>query len=140
MAFTYDESRAPLMVITSEGDSSDADFDAYLARMAQLLQRRQRYAILFDARRAARPTPKQRHKQADWMKTHAAALRANNAGIAFVIDNPVVRGALTAILWLQPMPAPHKIVATPEQGERWLCELLASEGLRVPPPGRNAPK
>lgn len=132
MPFSYDDSRSPLLIITSTGDATDQEFDAYLTRMTQLLDRGQRYAILFDARHAGRPPPKQRQKQAEWMKTHAPSLRAHNAGIAFVIDNAIVRGALTAILWLSPMASPHRVVATMEQGEHWLTELLAAEGLTVP--------
>ena len=133
MAFFYDDSRLPLFVVRSDGEATDAEFDAYLAHMSRILTRAARYAVLFDARGAARPTPRQRQKQADWMKQHASSLRQHNVGIAFVIESAIVRGALTAILWLSPMAAPHKVVATPEQAERWLSELLAAEGLKIPP-------
>ncbi len=136
MAFSYDESRAPLMVITSRGEATDQQFDAYLAHMSGWLTRGDRYGILFDARGAGRPPPKQRQRQADWMKQNDARLRQCNLGIAFVIDNAIVRGALTAILWLSPMASPHKVVATMDQGEGWLVEVLQSHGLRVPPRSR----
>ena len=132
MGFSFDESRLPLLVVTFVGESTDAEFDAYLARMTQMVRRGSRYGVLFDARAAARPTPRQRQKQADWMKEYAPSLRANNAGIAFVIESAVVRGALTAILWLSPMPTSHNVVATVAQAEEWLAQLLANEGLSFP--------
>lgn len=44
---------------------------------------------------------------------------------AFVLASPLVRGLLTAILWISPMPAPHEIVATVAEAEAWLNERLA---------------
>jgi hypothetical protein len=138
--FLYDESRAPLVVVTSVGDTSDAEFDIYLEQMTALLARRTRYGVLLDARRSSRPPPKQRQKQADWMTKHASALRERNVCIAFVIDNAIVRGALTAILWLQPTPAPHKVFGDMDAAERWVLDLLRAEGLEVPkaPAARRA--
>jgi hypothetical protein len=136
--FHYDDTRAPMVVITSSGDSTNEEFDAYLTTMTKLLQKRQRYGIVLDARRSARPSPVQRQKQADWMKRYAAEIRAYNVGIGFVIDNAIVRGALTAILWLQPTPAPHRVFASLDAAERWVTELLQQEGLRVPPPRGRA--
>lgn len=133
MPFRIDQSRAPLMVITSEGGASDAEFDRYLAEMTAMLGTLPRYAVLMDARAAARPPATQRQKQAAWMKQHHDELARYTVAMAFVIDNPIVRGALTAILWLQPMPMPHKLFARVADAERWLVERLGDEGLRVPP-------
>jgi hypothetical protein len=133
VALLYDDSRAPLVVVTSTGESSNEDYDAYLERLTALVRRRQRYAIVFDARRSARPTPRQRQKQADWMQANSSAIRSYNVGIAFVIDSAIVRGALTAILWLQETPSPHKVFASLDGAEQWVSGLLAKEGLRVPP-------
>ena len=58
------------------------------------------------------------------MKANHDKSAAYCAGYAFVIDSAVVRGILTAILWLAPMPAPHVVVSTVEEGERWLREKL----------------
>jgi hypothetical protein len=135
--FRYDDSRAPLLVVTSSGNSTNEEFDAYLKIMTEMLGRHPRYGIIMDARQSARPSPTQRQKQADWMKQHAATIRARNVGIGFVIDNAIVRGALTAILWLQPTPAPHKVFASVEAAERWVTELLEQEGLKVPPRPRG---
>ncbi|MBC7173876.1 MAG: hypothetical protein H5U40_15655, partial [Polyangiaceae bacterium] len=52
-------------------------------------------------------------------------------GYAFVISSSLVRGALTAILWLAPMPAPHRVVGTVGEGEAWLRGLLGVSVTRV---------
>jgi hypothetical protein len=67
-----------------------------------------------------------RSLQAEWMKLHAAEIRLNTLGIAFVISSPLVRGALTAILWLQPLACPHLVTADLDQGIAWARQKVAS--------------
>jgi len=113
------DSGFPLIVVTFEGAVEDHEFDRYLARLDTLWQRQTRSVIVLDATHAARTPATQRQKQAEWLKENHALLRAYSAGTAFVIDSPLVRGGLTAILWLQPLPTPHVVVATLAEAERW---------------------
>ena len=53
------------------------------------------------------------------MKHNDALLRTYSAGSAFVISSPLVRGGLTAILWLQALPSPFIVVATRPEAESW---------------------
>lgn len=135
MPIDYDESRSPLVVITSRGSTTDPDFESYLAKMIATLSLKRRYGVLFDARDAERPTPAQRRRQAQWMKEHAPLLKQYSVGMAFVIDKAIIRGSLTAILWLQPMPMAHTVCATVDAAEAWLGERLKAVGLR--PGGRH---
>ena len=48
------------------------------------------------------------------------ALGDGSGAEAFVIDSPIVRGALTAILWIQPLPYEHRIVGTRADANAWL--------------------
>jgi hypothetical protein len=66
-----------------------------LARLDAHIACRLRCGFIFDATRAGRSSATQRRKQAEWMKTNEAVLRACSAGYAFVINSPLVRGALT---------------------------------------------
>jgi len=118
-AIRVDESRFPLMVVTFEDTVDDDQFGAYLATLDAHIARRVRCAFVMDATRAGRTSAVQRRRQADWMKENEHVLRTYSAGYAFVISSPLIRGALTAILWLQPMPAPHVVVGTFGEGERW---------------------
>jgi hypothetical protein len=130
-AISFDERRWPLVRITFRGNASDDEFDGYLARMTQLVSRGQKIATLLDARGTGAVSPVQRKKQAEWQKRHADALRRNVVGTAFVIDSSLVRGALTAILWLSPLPQPHHVTATPEEAERWARHQLQASGGNV---------
>lgn len=51
-----------------------------------------------------------------------------------MIDSPIVRGALTAILWLSPLPQPHLVTASMAEAERWTLDKL-----RRAPAGASLP-
>ncbi len=128
-AILIDESRFPLVVVTFPGSYSDQEFDRYLETMSGLLQRRTKNVTVLDARQSGSPPAKQRAKQAAWMKDNRALLEQYSCGSAFVISSPIVRGALTAILWLQPMPVAHTVVATLAEAEQWAATRLRAAGV-----------
>lgn len=112
------------LTVTFEGTLSDDEFAAYLDQYGARLIRHARYALTIDARNAGVPNSHQRRLQANWMKRHQADVGQRCVGIAFVITNQLVRGALTAILWLQPLPAPSEVVADVETARRWCHKRL----------------
>ncbi len=125
----FDQSRWPLVVVTHHGAPTDEEFDAYLLKLKENLDRavreRMKTVLIFDATHASGSSAKQRQKQAAWMKQHEAPSRLHSAGYAFVIPSTVVRGALTAILWLSPMPAPYVVVATLGEAESFCFKMLS---------------
>lgn len=133
-----DESRFPLVVVTFREVADDREFDAYLDRMSALVRRQKKNVVILDASEAGAAPASQRKKQADWITQNSELLRAHSLGTAFVISSPLVRGMLTAIFWLQPMPNPHAVVGTYAEAERWAIEQLARVGLTAPPAARFA--
>ncbi len=124
-SIVVDDSRRPILVVRFEGLVSDAEFETYLGDMEAQLKPGERVCTILDARVAGRAPPRQRKMQADWLARNAARLRQCSVGSVFVITSPLVRGVLTAILWLQPMPVAHAVVATMEEAERWANARLA---------------
>jgi hypothetical protein len=116
MGLSYDESRFPLVLITFEGTTSDSEWESFLrgleATTARCFREEQRVGFVVDTTKGRPASAAQRRALADWMNAHDASSRATCAAFAFVIPNPVVRGALTAVLWLARMPAPHRVTAT----------------------------
>lgn len=117
---TVDVSAWPFVRVTYVGTVDDAAFERYVQEQAALLKRKERYVILFDARRSGMPSAKQRQRMASYMRSHQDELRRFCRRGAFVIDSPLVRGALTAILWLQPLPFEHEVFADIEAAEGFL--------------------
>lgn len=122
----FDETRFPIVVVTFAGTATDAEFHAYLAAMSRMIRKKQVTATILDASEAGSTPAVQRRLQAEWLKINAELLRVYSAGTAFVITSPLVRGALTAILWVQPMPSPHTVVGTLGQAEAWAKKQLAA--------------
>ena len=129
----FDDSRFPIVRVTFVGVVTSEEFERYLDSMTKLLLRRQMNVMVLDASRAGLSPPIQRRRQAEWMKEHDAELRRYSKGTAFVITSTLVRGALTAILWLQPMPTPHVVVSTIEEAETWARSKLRDAGVEIRP-------
>ncbi len=119
MPYRFDATTLPLLRITFAGSVDDAAFRAYLGEYRAVLAQGKPYAVLLDASEAGVPSSAQRKLQADFMRDNAGAMGAVCVGGAFVIQSTLVRGALTAILWLQPMPFRHVVVSTMAEGEAW---------------------
>ncbi len=131
-AITIDTARWPLVSIRFFGAADDATFGGYLAEYDRLLERNERYGILLDALESAAPSARQRSLQAAWMKERQGKLAERCVAGGFAIASPLVRGALTAILWLQPLPFPHSVHATVFDAENWVRSRMKASGLVVP--------
>jgi hypothetical protein len=127
-SIVIDDSRRPIIVVRFDGLVSDAEFERYLGELEAQLEPGQRVCTILDARLAGRAPPRQRKLQADWLARNAGRLRESSVGSVFVITSALVRGVLTAIMWLQPMPVPHAVVATMDEAERWAESRLAAAG------------
>ncbi len=138
MSYVIDDRRWPLLKVIWKGAVTNEEFMAYLGELERNLARTNaagtRTAILMDARSAAATDSVQRRMQAEWMKANELACRRLCVGFGFVLDSALVRGALTAILWLAPLPAEHLVCSTIEEAEKWLCQRLQAAGVIVPPP------
>jgi hypothetical protein len=130
-----DETRWPLILVTFTGVATDDEFTAYLEEHARLVCRREKKVMVIDAMRAGTTQPTQRKQQAEWQRQHEKALAAYSLGTAFAIGSAIVRGALTAILWVQPLPNPHFVAASLADAERWAAARLLDAGLRAPVTG-----
>jgi hypothetical protein len=124
----------PLLTFVFRDHVSEADFDAYLTAYERVIARGDHWVSIFDARDVKPLEAKLVRRQAEWIKRHAEVLTARNLGIAFVIPSPMIRGVLKAILWLQPLPQQHVVVANMDAAHAW-CELqLRGAGLQATRP------
>lgn len=119
-----DGSDPDLLTVRFSGTVDDASFQRYLDAVYTRMKAGKRYALLIDALDAAVPPPPQRRMQIDFTAKHHERMVVC-CGIAFVIGSPLVRGALTAILWFQPMPVEHAIVASVDEASSWCRAQIA---------------
>jgi hypothetical protein len=121
-----DESKFPRVYVTwPSGALEDEAFESAVLAMSALLKRGVPYVIIHDARRAVRPTPKQRAFAAEHQKKDAEPTRRLLKGVALVTASPLIAGVLTAVNWIFPAPYPQKTFSTLSAAEAWATAQLA---------------
>jgi hypothetical protein len=119
-------SDGPLIIVTYYGAATNDQYAAYLDELTAFTQHnrnRTSMVVINDASRWIRSNAEQRRMQADWIAKNTDMLRERTAGVSFVISSAVVRGGLTAILWLSNMPCPYRVTGTLEESLEWAREL-----------------
>lgn len=91
-----------------------------------LLKQPGRKVCLFDLTKATTGTARQRQTQAAWIGKNEEALARDFAAAAIVTDSAIVRGTVTAIFWIRPLPFPTRVVATLEAADAWLSPYRAA--------------
>ena len=128
-----------ILTVTFYRHPSEAEHEAHLAQLSDIIEKgkvRQEYrwVVINNLKVVFQGSAMYRRRQADWMKDHEDELRHRTAGIGFVMDSQIMRGALTAVLWLAPLPCPHRIFATIGDAMLW-----AREHCRIPVDPRARP-
>jgi hypothetical protein len=135
MSITHDVEFLPLLVVTHVGVATDDEFARHLAAVQANMYgpRAGRRIVIHDATWGGPTSAVQRRMQADWLKAHEDQLRKLTIASVFVIPSTFVRGVLTAILWLQPLPTEHHVTSTLSEALDWADKRLMREGLAVQP-------
>ena len=130
-ALKVDLSQNPIVYVHWRGPVSNDEMADYLAELTSFVRRPEqgRHVLIYDAR-GARPTATQRAMQGAWMKDNFELLAQRGLGTVFIFDNALIRGALTAVLWISRMPTDYTIVASQSEADRWAHERLADSGHR----------
>jgi len=134
VVFSADESEWPIVKLTIEGYFTPTDMREYFELADRLVGGDRRYAMVYDARNLKTPDAAFVRKQAQWTKANLEGMGRMNLGMAFVINNAMVRGFLRAVLYWQRLPVPHSVHDNLDSGLEWArerCEL-------VKPPGAGA--
>lgn len=100
----------------------------------RLLDRRQTFIAITDTRAIQeRGSPKQRALIADWTRSIAPMVSRYSKGHAVVVQNGLIRGALTAINWLHKTPVPEAYFTQLGDAVDWCIERLETEKIPVSP-------
>jgi hypothetical protein len=68
--------------------------------------------------------------QARFMKEYRETIEQRVVGVAFSLPTPLMRGVLRGVLMLQPMPCPHTVVGTEQEGVAWVKARLWTDHVR----------
>ena len=122
-----DTSHWPIVIHTTVGSPTDAQFDAYIREATELLLREGPHVAVLDSTRLGRPSAYARARKKDWLEQYGNALRQSCLGTAFVLSSPVARFAAATILLVRPFPTPWVVCATLEEALVWARQLLSSD-------------
>ena len=77
-------------------------------------------------------SPKQRATIAEWTKRIEPLVRSYSKGHAVVVDNALVRGAMTAVSWLHKTPVPEAFFTRYDEAVDWCIGQLEKSAIVVP--------
>mgnify|MGYP006999982045 CR=1 FL=1 len=121
VAFTLDSASFPSVKLTLRGALGLRDAETMTkAIQERVFARKEAYTLLIDATHAGVPGADVRRHFAEFSIKNRAHTRGYCKGEAYVMPNALVRGALTAVMWLSPFEYPHKVVGTVNEARAWL--------------------
>jgi hypothetical protein len=115
--------RNDLIFVTYHSGATDEQYKAYLDAMTRhafdAAKANHVFGQVHDTSLWTRSTAKQRQMQADWIEQHKDFLGKRCAAVSFVVTSALVRGGLTAVLWMSSFPMPYKVFAALGEAEYW---------------------
>lgn len=101
-----------------------AHLDQETRRIKQLLSQRGRLAaekavVIVDGSVALMPPAEARKLQADWLKTNKDLLQLVTHKLGFVLPNPILRGFVSAVFYLVPLPIPSETLGSLDEAVAW---------------------
>ncbi len=127
----FDTHQYPLVYIAYPDAFSDEAWDDLIAQFDPLLDRKQPFGWVNDARTPHLPNARNRAALAAHHKKRAADYREWAKGAATVSQSRLVRGVITAIEWIHPAPFPHRLVSTTAEAERFVRGRLGLSSSRL---------
>lgn len=125
---------APLIVFTIHDTLTLDDIDAMFDSWRTVLGRKERFVSVSDARGAkGMPSAKERARVAECIRSIEAQSMRYSLGNATIVSSPVMRGAMTAIEWIQKPKVPSAYFGTMLEGCDWCIQRLRDAGLPPTP-------
>jgi hypothetical protein len=107
-----DETSWPIVVVRMPADEISAvEWKEYLGTLGSWIARHEPFVIVMDLRHARPLDAKQRQALGEEVRRRGATDRSL-AGLAHIVDNPFLRGVLTAVAWIARPGYPVKAFAT----------------------------
>ncbi len=132
----FDESAWPLVYVRYPSNGLDDEgLEIFLDRIMSYLRRRDKFACLIDCRGMTMAhTANQRRRITDWLaEPELQRLAPHAIAISVLFRSALIRGALTAVNWIKPPPAPVKAFGSVADSAPWLRQRLAEEGISLTP-------
>ena len=132
----FDETAWPLAYVRYPSNGlNDEGLEVFLERILSYLRRHEKFACLVDCRGMTMAhTANQRRRITEWLaEPELERLSPHAVGIAVLFRSTLIRGALTAVNWVKPPPAPVKAFGSVADAAPWLRDRIGEGNISLTP-------
>jgi hypothetical protein len=131
----FDHNAWPLLYVRFPSiPLSDEGFEYFIERYTTTVERRIPFATILDSRGLTTAiTANQRKRLTEWFDVTGDLAGEHHFGIAVLISNAIIRGALKAVTWVRPIPGPIKPFGSIADASTWVREIFAEQRIPITP-------
>ena len=131
----FDDNAWPLLYVRFPSKPlSDEGFEYFIERYTATVERRIPFATILDSRGLTTAiTAHQRKRLTEWFDVTGDLAGEHHFGIAVLISNALIRGALKAVTWVKPIPVPIKPFGSIADAAPWVREIFAEQRIPITP-------
>jgi hypothetical protein len=132
----FDEAAWPLLYVRFPSKPlSDEGFEYFIERYTGVVERRIPFATILDSRGLTTAiTAHQRKRLTEWFDVTGDLAGEHHFGIAVLISNAIIRGALKAVTWVKPIPVPISPFGSIADAAPWVHQIFAEQNIPITPP------
>jgi hypothetical protein len=128
-----DTSQWPIVVCTNEGAMGPDETSIFLKGLTDVLERRERYATVFDSSKLATFKMGDRDKIVQWLKDNDARLKQYSIGSGVVLSSAALRFVISGVLLVYTPASPIKVFPTLAAAMAWAKAAVATDAMRAQP-------
>ena len=131
----FDESAWPLLYVRFPSKPlSDEGFEYFIMRYTEMVERRVPFATILDSRGLSTAiTAQQRRRLIEWFEVTGELAGQHHFGIAVLMSNAIIRGALKAVTWLAPIPVPISPFSSIAEASPWIRRIFDGRAIPMTP-------
>ncbi len=131
----FEEAAWPLLYVRFPSKPlSDEGFEYFIVRYTAIVERRVPFATILDSRGLTTAiTAHQRRRLTEWFDVTGDLAGEHHFGIAVLISNAIIRGALKAVTWVKPIPVPIQPFGSIADAAPWIRAIFAGQRLPTTP-------
>lgn len=132
----FDETAWPLLYVRFPSKPlSDDGFEHFISRYTEMVERRVLFATILDSRGLSTAiTAQQRKRLTLWFDVTGELAGQYHFGIAVLMSNAIIRGALKAVTWVAPIPVPIMPFASVSDSAPWIRAIFTEQRIPITPP------
>ncbi len=129
----FDEAAWPLLYVRFPSKPlSNEGFEYFIERYTDVVERRVPFATILDSRGLSTAiTAQQRKRLTQWFEVTGPLAGQHHFGIAVLMSNAIIRGALKAVTWVAPIPVPIEPFGSVADCAPWIRQIFAEQGIPV---------